>query len=250
MKSYMIALILCGVTTCATASVIPLVTGNDYQPYTDKSLPNRGMVTEIVELAFKEMGYRPKIAFRPWKRAYAETKKGVFAGTFPYIKSEKRLNDFYFSNPIHTMSIRIFVAADSPIRTLEDLQRKRICIPLGYAVSKRFKQVIYDNMHKKETNPSDLEGCLRMIRSGRKDFFIINEINGWMMIQKTFHTKQYFRTLDDVFEEETHHLIVSKTYPQGKQLIAEFNQGLEKLKEKGLLAEIINRHLKAFRGRR
>jgi ABC-type amino acid transport substrate-binding protein len=85
-----------------------------------------------------------------------------------------------------------------------------------------------------------------MIRSRRKDFFIINEINGWMMIQKTFHTKAYFRTLDNVFEEETHHLIVSKSYPGGKKVIADFNKGLAKLKAKGLLAKIINRHLKAF----
>jgi hypothetical protein len=85
-----------------------------------------------------------------------------------------------------------------------------------------------------------------MIRSGRKDFFIINEINGWMMIQKTFHTKKYFRTLDHGFEQETHHLIVSKSYPDGDKVIADFNQGLQRLKEEGLLAAIIDRHLKAF----
>jgi polar amino acid transport system substrate-binding protein len=250
MKIYIIALILCAFTSNAMANVVQLVTGNDYQPYTDQALPNRGMITEIVELAFKEMGYQPKIVFRPWKRAYAETREGIFAGSFPYIKSEARLKNFYFSDPIHTMSIRIFVATNSPIREVEDIQGKRICIPLGYAVSKKFKEFLGDDIKKREANPSDLASCLRMIKSGRKDFFIINEINGWMMIQKTFHTKEYFRTLDNVFEEETHHLIVSKSYPGGEQLIVDFNKGLKKLKEKGLLAEIINRHLKAFSGAR
>ena len=191
MKIYIIALILCSLSSSATANVVQLVTGNDYHPYTDQSLPNRGMVTEIVESAFKEVGYDPKIVFRPWKRAYAETKEGIFAGSFPYIKAEARLKDFYFSEPIHTMSIRVFVGTDSPIRELDDIQGKRICIPLGYAVSKKFREIIGNHIDQQEANPSDLASCLRMIRSGRKDFFIINEINGWMMIQKTFHTKKY-----------------------------------------------------------
>ncbi len=64
------------------------------------------------------------------------------------------------------------------------------------------------------------------------------------MIQKIFHDKKHFRTLETVLEEETHHLIVSKTYPGGKRIILDFNNGLKKLKEKGVLAEIMNRHLK------
>jgi polar amino acid transport system substrate-binding protein len=244
MKLYIIALILCCVTTSVSAEAIQLVTGNHYHPYTDESLPQRGMVTEIVESAFREMQYDPDIVFRPWKRGYIETRKGIFAATFPYIKSKERLNDFYFSDPIHTMYIRVFVAKDSSIKTFEDLQGKRICVPLGYAVSKRLDEIIKANINEQESNPSNLEGCLRMIQSGRKDFFIINEFNGWMMIQKTFHTKQYFRTLDPVVEEETHHLIVSKTNPEGERIIIDFNKGLEKLKAKGLLAEMINRHLR------
>ena len=244
MKPYLLVLILCGVTTGASAQVIHLVTGNNYHPYTDESLPKRGMVTEIVELAFKEMKYDPQITFRPWKRGYEEAKRGIFAGAFPYIKSEERLKDFYFSDPIYRTPIRIFVGSDSSIKKIEDLKGKRICIPLGYAVNKGLKKIIKDNIHNEGTNPSDLAGCLRMIQLGRKDFFIIDEHNGWMTIMETFHTKEHFRTLDDVFEEETHHLIVSKTYLRGEQIIDQFNQGLKKLKEKGFLKNIMNQHLK------
>jgi polar amino acid transport system substrate-binding protein len=147
------------------------------------------------------------------------------------------------------MPIRIFVAKDSPIRELEDLQGKRICIPLGYAVSKTFNSIVNDSEDGSQANPPDLVSCLRMIQLGRKDFFIINEINGWMMILKTFHTKDQFRTLETTFEEETHHLIVSKTYPGAEYLIDQFNHGLKKLKDKGLIEEIMDRHLKAFSDR-
>ncbi len=249
MKSFLVVLALYCLTSIAAADVIRLVTGNDYQPYTDESLPKRGMVTEIVELAFQAMGYESHIVFRPWKRGYLQTKAGDFVGTFPYIKSEERLRDFYFSDPIHTMYIRIFVAKDSPIHRVSDLNNKRLCVPLGYAVSKHLSQLVQLNTDKKDVNPTDLVGCLRMIQAGRKDFFVINEINGWTTIQQTFNTKKHFRTLNILPEEETHHLIISKTYPGGKKIVSIFNQGLEKLRAKGILDRIINRHIEEVHNR-
>ncbi len=242
MKTYFLTFILCLFATLAVARTIELVTGNGYQPFTDESLPQGGMITEIVELAFQNVRYRPSVVFRPWKRGYEETKQGIFAGTFPHIKSEERLKDFYFSNPIDTVYIRVFVAKDSPIQKMEDLRDKRICIPLGYEVSKRLGDTINYNLNQQEGRPIDLSGCLHMIQSGRKDFFIINEMHGWMTIQKIFHTKAkaYFRTLksEKSTEKETHHLIVSKTHPDGKRIISDFNKGLKNIKEEGILEKI------------
>jgi ABC-type amino acid transport substrate-binding protein len=80
--------------------------------------------------------------------------------------------------------------------------------------------------------------------SGRKDFFIINEINGWTTIRETFNTTENFRTLDAVFNEETQHLIVSKTTADGERILKAFDRGLTQMKEDGTLQMIISRHLK------
>jgi polar amino acid transport system substrate-binding protein len=244
MQTLMIVLMLCCFTKAVSAYTVHLVTGNDYPPFTDETLQARGMITEIVELAFREVGYQAAITFRPWKRGYEETKKGIFVGTFPYIKTEERLKDFYFSQPINTVYTRIFVTKDSPFTKLEDLKGKRICVPLGYGITMAIDNMLAYESTRQEGNPVNLESCLRMMLSGRKDFFIINEMHGWMTIQNTFHTKEYFRTLDTVFEEVSHHLIVSKTYPDGEKILEQFNKGLEKLKKNSNLNKIINRHLK------
>jgi polar amino acid transport system substrate-binding protein len=246
MQAYTIVLMWCCLATYASANTITLVTGNNYAPFTDQKLPNRGMTTEIVELAFQEAGFKPIIEFRPWKRGYEETKKGRFAATFPYIKTEERLRDFYYSDPINTVHTRIFVVKDSPIQQIEDLRGRRLCVPLGYAVSKRFAELIQKDIDYEDSSPTNLPRCLKMMLLGRKDFFIINEITGWMTIQKTFSTKERFRTLDTIFEEETHHLIVSKAYPNAINILNQFNQGLASLKRKGALTQIINRHLKGI----
>ena len=247
MKCYLALLILsawlCVWIACAAADPILLVTGNNYHPYTDESLPNGGMSTEIVELAFKEVQYEPKILFRPWKRGYAETKNGFFVGTFPYIKSSERLKDFYFSDPIYTTSTRIFVTQESNIHEAKDLQGKRICVPLGYAVNKQLGDIVGYHKDQDGGNPSDLSGCLHMMRLQRKDFFILDEGAGWGTIQQTFKTRKYFRTLESPFAQASHYLIVAKTYPKAEQIIADFNQGLKQLQEKQLLEAIINRHL-------
>lgn len=246
MKTSVIYLIVCCLTTAASAGMIQLVTGNNYPPFTDEKLPRRGMITEIVELAFQKVGYETTIAFRPWKRGYEETKKGVFVGTFPYIKTEERLKDFYYSQAINTVYTRVFVLRDSSIRELQDLKGQRICIPLGYGVSERFNNLLRKGFFSEEANPVNLEGCLRMMLSGRKDFFIINEINGWSTIRDTFQSKENFRTLDAVFKEETHHLIIPKTYKNSKKILEDFNIGLEKIRREGILKGVISRHLKGI----
>lgn len=244
MQTLIVVLMLCCFTKAVSAYTIRLVTGNDYPPFTDETLQARGMITEIVELAFREVGYQAVITFRPWKRGYEETKKGIFVGTFPYIKTEERLKDFYFSQPINTMYTRIFVTKDSLFTKLDDLKGKRICVPLGYGITKAIDDMLAHESVRQEGNPVNLESCLRMILSGRKDFFIINEIHGWMTIQNTFHNKEYFRTLDTVFEEVSHHLIISKTYPDGEKILEKFNKGLEQLKQKNILSSVTKKHLK------
>lgn len=243
-KTGVVYLILCCMTAAASADTIHLVTGNNYPPFTDENLPGGGMISEIVGLAFKKVGYQAQIAFRPWKRGYEETKKGSFVATFPYIKTEERLKDFYYSQPITTVYTRVFVVKNSPIRELQDLTGRRICVPLGYGVAEKFSEMLKQGLFNAESTPVDLAGCLRMMLSGRKDFFIINEINGWATIRKTFNTTENFRTLEATFQEETHHLIVSKTTADGARLLKAFDRGLDQLREDGTLDMIIKRHLK------
>ena len=223
---------------------ILLVTGNDYAPFTGKDLPNGGMITEIVTSVFSRIGYEPAVTFRPWKRGQAETRSGKFCGTFPYIITEERKNNFYFSDPLHTLHTRIFVSKDSVIHNLEDLREKRICIPLGFAVTKKFNEFLKENIIREKENPVDLSGCLKMILSGRKDFFVINDTSGWMTIKNTHQSHDHFRTLDTIVGEETEHLIISKSYPNASTIIAQFNAGLKDLEKSNVLQKIKDRHLK------
>ena len=224
--------------------MLTLVTGNDYPPFTDKALPKGGMTTEIITTVFANLGYRTEVSYRPWKRGRDETKNAKFVATFPYIHTDEREKDFLFSEPLHTLRTRIFVSNQSSINNIEDLDSKRICIPLGFGVTQTINEFLGKNIIREKGNPVDLAGCLKMIQSGRKDFFVLNETNGWITIQNTYNSRNDFRVLDAIVEEETEHLLISKSYPDGSSILNRFNSGLTELRESKVYDEIRNRHLR------
>ena len=76
-------------------STLDLVTGNDFAPFTGEDLPQGGMLTELVLRSFKAMGLGYDVRFVPWKRGYDGVVAGKFLGTFPYVRTPEREQEFY-----------------------------------------------------------------------------------------------------------------------------------------------------------
>ena len=116
------------------AERLQLVTGDDYAPFTGQTLPKRGLATEIVQTALREMGHESTVTFRPWKRGYAETLSGRYFATFPYGKNETREAEFFYSKPLYIFGLYFFARADSDVEFKEDkdLQGQKVCMPLGF----------------------------------------------------------------------------------------------------------------------
>ena len=66
----------------ASAAPVQLVTGDDYAPFTDRELPQGGMLTELVQQALLQAGHQPKLSWLPWKRGYQATLRGQFDATW------------------------------------------------------------------------------------------------------------------------------------------------------------------------
>ena len=240
----LVGMLLSGVVAAQT---LKLVTGNDYAPFSDETLPNRGMATELVELVVQEMGHASDIRFLPWKRGYAATIRGEFVATFPYIRTAEREQDYLFSDPLNHVATRVFVAHDSTLRyqTVQDLVGKTACNTLGSSHPKSLEKLMLEGKVARQS-PRDLSSCFGMLRLGRVDFVAINDLTGWGVIRKTYGSHEGFKAIGPPVEMVGQHLMVPRGNPLAEKFLATFNQAMASLEKRGLLKEVRDRHLKAF----
>ena len=114
---------------------IRLVTGDNYAPFSDQSLPEGGLATHLVRYLFEQMDQPVEIDITGWPAGYQAALDGAYAGTFPYIESEQRLEHYLFSDPLFTVSSFAYVDQSSTINASspEDLAGLTLCLPEGFA---------------------------------------------------------------------------------------------------------------------
>lgn len=160
----------------AAADSYQLTTGNDYRPFIDEELPQGGMVTEIVRVAYENAGHEVSIDFIPWKRGARLVHDGKYTATFGYVKTDDRLKKWLFSDPVVTFGDRPVVAADSDIsvKNLEDFKGLTSCLPVGWSTLDKIQKMI-DAGEMKQSNPRNLESCFKLLKRGRVDVVVMDK---------------------------------------------------------------------------
>lgn len=241
------ALLLClSISAEPLPEELNLISGNDFKPWSDQSLPNGGVITEIVQTTFKEIGIKTTIEWLPWKRGYHRVVMGKYNdyATFPYSYSNKRAVNVYYSIPILISGLTIFVLDENPIATeyIEQsaLHGLRFCTGLGYAFED-FASLIDSGDITLKKFPN-IESCFLSIKAGRADAVVINKHVGNGILLSLFNKDHGFRSLKE-HKPSVYHLVVNKEYPNTLGILYEFNKGLVKLQKNGVVEEIINRHM-------
>lgn len=220
-----------------------LVTGDDYPPFTGKSLPNHGLASDIVTRAFKLMQLPVELDFRPWKRGYADTLNGTYLGTFPYGRNEEREKHFHYSEPLYRFGQYFFTLANSGIvyESEKDLQGTRICLPQGY--NPTVLQQFVDNGTVKLVRPSTMDACFRMLLKKRADIVRVNNFVGWSLVDSVLGQRDNIRMLPKPVRESIEHFIVPRNQEDGEALIRDFNLALQQLRDDGVIDTAIAEHL-------
>lgn len=231
--------------TCAHAEPIALVTGHDYAPFTHSLLPEGGMATEIVRKAFAAASHEIKLDWLPWARGYEQTKAGKFAGTFPYVRSTEREQDFLYSSPIYEVRDHAFIRAGSKLDFANppSLAGKTICMPTGWAPPSSLVDMIKSGQLKRE-EPRDISYCARMVLRGRADFFVSDPIQGGATVASAGISPGEMHMSDVTLSRAPLHLIAPKSSPASAELIAAFNRGLASLRKSGEYDKIVEKHSK------
>lgn len=246
MQGSIVACLLLSMTlmSSAAADTWRLVTGDDYTPFTGKTLPAGGMLTQVVQAALGARGINSTLDWHPWNRGYIQTLRGDYDATFPYVHSPQRDQEYLYSAPLFTPVQHIFSRAGEVIEVTDiaSMLGKRLCFPLGWQPPLVLQQML-DGGQLMRHSPTGLDECAKLLLLGRDDFFIADRRLGLAALHASGVPSSAFRRSTETLSSSALHLIVPRNHPRAAALIEQFNQGLARLQTSGEYQRLIERYL-------
>lgn len=202
---------------------LELVTG-EYPPYVSPSLPNHGSFAKRLDSILRQNGYQVTLKFYPWARCEQLVKNDVFPATFPYVTSDDRLKQFLFSKALMHTVVVFFYYGQNPVKEgmfqeLSELRHLKIGAIKGYYYEPEFKHIGLNMLYSYNEVDS-----LRALKLGRIDLFPIDRKVGSYLIHTHFSGDNAFKTIDRPILSKGLRVMVSRTHPQGTELLNAINQ--------------------------
>lgn len=240
-------------TTLNTSPAQParpiVIASGSWEPYVGQDLADEGPVARVVVEALRSEGYSPTVSFSSWPLALDRTQRGEVFGTFPFVESEDRREQYYLSDPIlPPFDYVLFYSKrqrSSPpeVETAADLQNLQVGLIDGYDVWPELDEAVdefvpfdsrldaFEALEKGDIDllPESLLSGQALIagpdlRSGSADF-------GWLRGEGE----------DDrlVRAKESLHFMMPRT-PEARELMPRFNSALDAIKQTDLFTQAVD----------
>ena len=248
---------------------IQFLTAEGYPPFADRTLPNGGIVLDLLTASMDLIKQQSKGGFDyqiSWVNDWAAHLNPLlitraFDAGIPWVKpdctniaaldrnSQYKCQKFFFSDPFYESTSVLFVRLDSPIMFNADneILGKTLCRTKGWStfdLDKGGRNWIKDN---KVTlmQPQTPEECFRLLVSGTVDAVVIPDLTG-RAISSAMGLADHVRATDRPVNIETMHAIIAKTHPHARTMLYYINSSLAKLRETGEYDRIVEKHLQQF----
>lgn len=221
-----------------------IVTG-DYIPYVAQSKTNKGFFSELVEKTLSYSGIEYDIQYFPWARCAEMVKSGKAWAAFPFVSTKAREKIFYFSDPIYKTKQKFYYWKDNKKIKDEFFTNSQISDFSGYVFggTNGYWYGTRDDIEAlgvKTEWANDSYALMKMLRSGRIDFFIEDELVCNSAIDSLFpDQKDKFSSLSVPAIFQDYLLLVSKDYPGSKNLLDKFNKSLKLIKNNGEFDQVL-----------
>lgn len=213
---------------------------DSYEPYYSPGLLNNGFFSEIAVAAFKEVDIDLQIDFVPWKRAYDLAVSGVYDGLLGAYNNAERDQYFYCTDGICKSTLSIFSKKTNNIdyKNLDSLHDCCIGIVRGYSYTDTFDT---DDTFDKIHSPTS-EKNINLLFYNRVDVIIESQLVFYNLINSHYYdNKENFVMLGEL-DTKWLHILFSKNIKNAYEYTQKFNLGLKKIKEKGILDNILKKH--------
>lgn len=211
--------------------VVRMSTGQ-WPPYTGVQEDGGGAVTQLVEAAFASQGISVDLSYSPWKRAYMLVKSGAQDGSYPWVWSQERAKDFYFSNPIMYSKFYFYHRADLDFDwdDLSDLKGLTVGLTRGSYMA-RMTSAADRYGFNISINDNDLSN-FKLLLEGRIDVFPMDSVVAEHALAEHFPEAERKRIArhPNMYFQAPLSVVFHKSSEGGRELVKAFNAGLEKVR--------------------
>jgi polar amino acid transport system substrate-binding protein len=213
----------------------------NWEPYYGENLENGGVLSAVAKAAFKKVGYEIEIQFMDWNRAVGLTKAGKLDGLFGCYYTEERTKVMNISDSIGEAEMVLFSrkGANITFKSLEDLKPYKIGIMRGQVYTKEFDAA---DFLKKEL-ADKFEVNIKKLLSGRIDLILESKVVLQDFINRNFSQDiAKIEALSPALQSNSIHIGFSKKIDVNDKIVADFNKGLQQIKDEGIYDEIIKKY--------
>ncbi len=215
---------------------------DEWPPFAGKLIPGHGLSAEIITGAFENQGYKVVLTILPWSRVEQDVKQGRLdaMGNLYEIEDIKAYADY--SRPYYRSAVKFLARSDikTVINTLEDAKPFTIGYGNGYSFGE-----VFDKAHylQKVTCPLTLN-CIRMLSAGRLDLVVDSEeVLHYQLRHNPKFQAEGLQILPFILITNNMSIGVSKKHPRRKELIEDFNRGLDQLIKTKRMEAIIKKYI-------
>ncbi|WP_347902436.1 transporter substrate-binding domain-containing protein [Pseudomonas purpurea] len=227
-------------TQSAAAEKLRLV-ADAWPPFTDATLVNGGLATDIVSTALARAGYASEFEQVPWARALLGVGEGrydVLVNAW-YDKARTQLGQF--SNEYLLNRIRFIKRKDAPLEynTLQQLHMYPIAVVRGYAYSAEFD----GDAALQKVPVHNFAMAVRMLAADRVKLTLEDEyVARYYLARESSKVRNAVEFLPKPLSENSLHILVSLKNPEHAQIVAGFDREIAKMKADGSYDRLMKQH--------
>ncbi len=221
----------------ATAREVSLLASR-WPPYVEEGLPGDGLALRIVREALRRSGHALKVDIKPWSRSLEGTLIGVYEGLAAVWHSDVRAKELAYSAPYLVNEIRFAALADRrlSVRSLRDLTGLRVGVVRDYAYGEPLDSADY--LVKVPSN--HLLQNLVLLTNRQIDVTLDDtRAIHWQLDHFLMHSKDRVVLLDPPYRTRKLFVAISRSVPDHKAILSDFNRGLASMKKDGTYQTIM-----------
>ena len=212
-----------------------------WPPFTDATLVNGGLATDIVSTALARAGYASDFEQVPWARALLGVGEGRYDVLVNAWYNYERTKVGQFSAGYLINRIRFLKRKDAPIEfnDLQQLHSYPIAVVRGYAYSAAFDED--ESLQKIPVHGFAM--AVRMVAADRVKLTLEDEyVARYYLARESPKVRNAVEFLPKSLSENSLHILVSLKNPQHEQIVAGFDKAIAAMKADGSYERLMHQH--------